>query len=69
MQEAIKSKYTNAVRNRITGQLPADIRLLKNYLFDTNGKINEHELQEKYNETTKFTYNLSAPIDDAFNAV
>ena len=55
VQEAIESKYTNAVQNRITRQLPADIMLLKNCLFDTYRKINEHELQEKYDETTKFT--------------
>ena len=69
VQEAIDSKYTNAIRNRITGQLPGDIRLLKDHLFSTYGKINEQELQTKYDETTKMSYSVSDPIDDIFNAV
>ena len=69
VQDAVENKYTNAIRNRITGQLPADIRLIKNHQFDTYGKINESELQEKYDETTKLAYNISYPIDDIFNAV
>ena len=69
VQEAIQSKYTNAIRNRITGQLPGDIRLLKDHLFSTYGKINEQELQAKYDETIKLSYSVSDPIDDIFNAV
>ena len=69
VQEAIQTKYTNAIRNRITGQLPGDIRLLKNHLFSTYGKINEQELQTKYDETIKLSYSVSDPIDDIFNAV
>ena len=59
----------NAVRNRITGQLPADIRLLKTHLFNTYGRFNENKLQTKYDKTTKLTYNASDPIDDIFNSV
>ena len=69
VQEAIDNKYTNAIRNRVTGQLPADIRLIKEHLFNTYGKINEGELQNKYDETTKLTYVISDPIDDIYNAV
>ena len=69
VQEAIAPKYTNAIRNRVTGQLPGDIRLLTNHLFSTYGKINEQELQTKYDETTKMSYSVSEPIDDIFNAV
>ena len=69
VQAAIEDKYTNAIRNRITGQLPGDIRVLKNHLFNTYGKINENELQEKYDSTLKMSYNISDPIDDIFNAV
>ena len=69
VQEAIQSKYTNAVRNRITGQLPGDIRLLKNHLFSTYGKINGQELQQKYDDTIKLPYSITDPIDDIFNAV
>ena len=67
VQQPVESKYTNAVRNRITGKLPVDIRLLKTHMFDTYGKFNEKELQTKYDETTKLTYNVSDPIDDIFN--
>ena len=35
VQNAIQSNYTNAVRNYITGQLPADIHLLKIHMLDT----------------------------------
>ena len=69
VQEAIESKYTNAIRNRITGQLPGDIRLLKDHLFSTYGKINEQELQTKHDEITKMSYSVSDPIDDIYNAI
>ena len=69
VQQAVQSKYTNGVRNRITGQLSADIRLLKTHLFDISGIINENELQNKYDKTTKLTYNVSDPIDEIFNSV
>ena len=69
VQDAIEYKYTNATRNHITGQFPGDIRLVKNYLFDTYGKINEQELQTKYDDTTKLHHNVSYPIDDIFNTV
>ena len=69
LQEAVDSKYTYAVRNRLTGQLPGDIQLLLNHLFNTYGKINEAELQEKYDSTAKLTYDVNEPIDIIFNAV
>jgi len=69
VQDAVENKFANAIRNRITGQLPADIRIIKNHLFDKCGKIHESELQIKYNETIKLIYNISDPIDDIFNAV
>ena len=31
--------------------------------------MNENELQEKYDETKKLTYDVSDPIDDIFNSV
>ena len=69
VQQAIENKYTNAIRNRITGQLPGDIRLLKDHLFDTYGKISKSKLQEKYDTTTKLAYNVSELIDTIFLAV
>ena len=69
VQEAVDNKYTNAIRNRITGQLPSDIQIIKDHLFDTYGKINEAELQQKYDETTKLNFDISDPIDNIFNAV
>ena len=41
VQQEVQSKYTNAARNRITGELPADIWLLKTHLFNTYGRINK----------------------------
>ena len=69
IHKCIEGKYTNAVRSRITGQLPTDIRVIMNHLFTTYGAITEHELQEKYDETLKITYNVTEPIDEIFNAV
>ena len=40
-----------------------------NHLFNTYGKISETELQEKYDETIKLTYQISEPIDVIFDAV
>ena len=65
----VQSKYTNGVKYPITGQLPVDIQILKIHLFDTYGRINENELQTKYDETKKLEYNVSDPIDDIFNSV
>ena len=69
VQDAVENKYTNAIRNRITGQLPADIRVIKNHLFGAYGRINESELQAKYDETTRLSYDISHPIDDIYNAI
>ena len=69
IQKCIYAKNTNTVRNRITGQLLANIRLIMTHLFITYSKIKEQKLQEKYDETLKITYNGSEPINDIFNAV
>ena len=53
--KAINAKYINAVCNCITGQLPANIRLIMNHLFTTYRKITKHELQGNYDETLKIT--------------
>ena len=64
VQEATEPKCTNAVRNQITGKLPPDIHMVKNHMFDTYSKINKNELQTKYNEITRITYNVSNAIDE-----
>ena len=69
LQDAVDNKYTYAVRNRITGQLPGDIRLLMNHLFNTYGNINEAKLQEKHDNMARLTYDVSEPIDIIFNAI
>ena len=33
------------------------------------GEINEAELETKYDETTKLSYNICDPIDDIYDAV
>ena len=69
VQQVVQYKYINGVRNRIIGQLPAEIWLLKTHLFHTYGRINENKLQTKNDKITKLTYNVSDPIDDIFNSV
>ena len=69
VKNVVQSKYTNAVQNCITWKLPADICLLKIHLVDTYGRINENELQTKYDDTNKLAYNVSDPIDNIFNSV
>ena len=63
VRQEVQYKYMNTVRNRITGQLPAYIRLLKTHMFDTYGRINENELQTKYDKTEKLRYNVSDRIN------
>ena len=69
VQDAIESKYTYVVRNWLTGQLPADIRIIKEHLFNTYGKINETESHDNHDTTAKLTYDVSEPINTIFNAV
>ena len=69
VQKAVNAKYTNAERNRIIGQLQANINILMTHLFKAYGKVNEQELQTKHNETTKMVYNITNPINDISNAV
>ena len=42
---------------------------MMNHLCKTYGKIKEHELKEKYDETLKITYTVSEPFEVIFNAV
>ena len=50
-------------------QLSTEIRIIKNHLISKYGTLNKSELQSKYDETTKLTYNTSDSIDDMSNAV
>lgn len=69
LQKSVDSKYTHAVHNHVTGQLPGDIKILRDHLLSTYGKVLEHELYGKYDITTKLTYNMSDPINKIFNLV
>ena len=53
----------------MTGQLPSDIRIIITHLFMAYGKINELELQTKYEDTIKMGYNTTDPMDDIYNVV
>ena len=68
VQKAVNAKYTIVVGSRITVQLPADIKIIMTHLFKAYGKVNEQELQTKYDET-KMVYNISDLIDDIFNTI
>ena len=50
---AIEAKYLSALRNRITGQLPPDIREIYLYLFRIYGKIKPEFLLQRKNEVEK----------------
>ena len=50
----LDSKYLSALRNRVTGQLPSDIRAVFLYLFRVYGKIKPEFLPKKKNEVENF---------------
>ena len=66
---AISPKYLIRLRNRVTGQVPADIRLLFTSLFSIYGKISAGQLKEKYDDVVTMPYNTTEPINVIFNAV
>ena len=67
--EAIDGKYLTRMRNRVTGQVPTDIRLLIMSLFTIYGKISAHKLKEKYDAVATMPYDIVEPIDTIFDAV
>ena len=46
--EAIETKYMSTLRNRITGQVPSDIRNLILNLFRIDVKITPQQLRTRY---------------------
>ena len=66
---AVDTKYLSALRNRVTGQLPNDIRAILLYLFRVYGKIKPEYLQERKAEVENLTFTLSDPIDTIFNQI
>ena len=67
--EAIGLNYLTRIRNRVTGQVPADIRLLFSSLFAIYGKISANQLREKYDEVASMIYDITEPIEIIVNAV
>ena len=67
--EAIGPKYLTRLRNRVTGQVPANIRLLFSSLFAIYGKVSANQLKEKYDEVASISYDITEPIDVIFNDV
>ena len=66
---AIDPKYISALRNRVTGQLPQDVRNIFLYLFRVYGKIKTEFLLEKKYELETRSYYISDPIDTIFNEI
>ena len=66
---AIEAKYLSALRNRITGQLPPDIRETYLYLFHIYGKIKPEFLLQIKNEVEKKRYDMADPINQIFNEI
>ena len=67
--EAINPKYVKRLRNRITGQVPTDIRLLMMSLFAIYGRISANNLKEKYDSVATMSYDINEPISLIFDAV
>lgn len=65
----LEAKYLSALRNRVTGQLPSDIRAIFLYLFKVYGKIKPEFLLLKKNEVETKRYDISDPIDTIFNEI
>ena len=66
---AIEAKYLSALHNRITRQLPPDIREIYLYLFRIYGKIKPEFLLQRKNEVEKKRYDMADPIDQIFNKI
>ena len=67
--EAIEPKYLSSLRNRITGQVPSEIRDLILHLFRVYGKITPQHLKSKYDAVEALNYSIDEPIDVIFSAV
>ena len=61
--------FLTRLQNRVTDQVPADIRTLILHLFQTYIKITSKQLQNKYNQVSTMTYNLIKPITVFFDEV
>ena len=64
-----ESKYMTCLRNRVTGQVPADTRTLILSLFAIYGKISPTKLREKYDLVTTMVHEIVEPIGTIFNAL
>ena len=62
-------QYVAALRNRITGQIPADCRDILMYLFRVYGKVTPDQLVAEEDAVKRLTYDTSVPIDGIFNAI
>ena len=67
--EAIDPKYVTRLRNRVTGQVPTDIRFLFMSLFSIYGKISANNLKDKYDNVATMSYDIDEPISIIFEAV
>ena len=72
MSQLVKSVdeiYLAAIRNRVTGQLPADIHTIMQYLFNIYGKIKPEYLLERKPEVENFILSLAGPVDTIWNKI
>jgi len=67
--EAIYGRYLSRLRNRVTGQVPAEIRLLILNIFLLCGKITPQQLNTKKTDAENMEYQLSESIDIIFLVV
>ena len=67
--EAIETKYLSSIRNRVTGQVPAEIRALVLHLFRIYGKITPQQLRGKREAVEQMDYKIDEPIAIIFDAI
>jgi len=65
--EVIDHKYLTHLRNRVTGQVPKDIRELLVSLFRIYSKITANQLKDKYDDVYTMSYDIVDPIDVILN--
>jgi hypothetical protein len=67
--ESIDPIYLWALLNHITGQYSTDVHAVLLHLFTTHGKITPHQVKAKEMSTLNMHYDISLPVDTAFNAI
>ena len=66
---AIKSKFLQALRNPVTGQINRTIPEIFDYLYSNFGNVSPDELSDLKETTQKMKFDVKEPVDTVFTAV